>query len=759
MGKKARARAHMRCAHKMVLTLGAALPFGAAMAQTAGSTAPATTATATAAATPAASKDGSSLQLETMTVTAQRKVEKIKDVPISVTLIKGETLDVLNSGGQDIRVLAAKVPSLNIESSNGRTFPRFYIRGYGNTDFSAFASQPVSLIYDDVVQENAALKGFPMFDMAGVEVLRGPQGTLFGRNTPAGVVKFDSAKPSLDKVSGYYSVSDGTYNTANVEAAVNVPLSDQWAMRFSTLVEHRDDWITNNGGGPTGSMGGYNERAGRLQFLYKPDGTFNALFNLHSRASEGNAQLFRANILEKGSNGFVPGFDPGTVTTNAMNTQSLHTAGGSARLSWNLDQVKLYSITGYETISSYFSRGDIDGGTPTGPGFIPFQVQTGGGIADHKQFSQEFRVESKNDGPLNWQTGLYYFYEDVAGNSSNFSSTTQLQTSYLQNRQKNTAYAAFGSLTYDVSDRFKLRGGLRYTEDKKDFTNEVANNVTFTGPGSISESKSNVSWDASANYALNNDITTYARVATGFRAPSIAAPSSSVPITVANAETITSYEAGIKADLFNRRARANFSIYTFDVKNQQLTAVGGASNSIMLVNAAKSVGHGAELDLEANLSERLRVTFGGSYNFTQIRDPNLLVAGCASCTVLNTQARPGLYSIDGNPLPQAPKWIANVTARYGIPLGNNDELYFYTDWAYRSKINFLLYNSTEFTGKPLLEGGLRMGYKWDGDKYEVAAFARNITNKTVAVGGIDFDNLTAFINEPRVFGVQFRSNF
>ena len=753
MGKKARARAHMRCAHKVVLTLGAALPFGAVLAQTA--PVPATSA---ATAAPAADTTQGNLQLETMTVTAQRKVEKIKDVPISVTLLKGETLDVLNSGGADIRVLAAKVPSLNIESSNGRTFPRFYIRGYGNTDFSTFASQPVSLVFDDVVQENAALKGFPMFDMAGVEVLRGPQGTLFGRNTPAGVVKFDSAKPSLDGVSGYYSVSDGTHNTANVEAAVNVPLSDQWAMRFSTLVEHRDDWVSNNGGG-TPYLNGYDERAGRLQFLYKPDGTFNALFNIHARATTGTSQLFRANILQPGTNGFVAGFDPSQTTFNGLNSQSLHTAGGSARLSWNLENVKLYSITGYETISSYFSRGDIDGGTPTGPGFIPFQVQTGGGVGDDKQFSQEFRVESKNDGPLNWQTGLYYFNEDVTGNSANFDSTTQQQTSYLQNRQKNTAYAVFGSLTYDVNDRFKLRGGLRYTQDKKDFSTEVADNVTFSGPGSISESKSNVSWDLSANYALNNDITTYARVATGFRAPSIAAPSSSVPITVANAETITSYETGIKADLFNRRARANFSIYSYDVKNQQLTAVGGASNSITLVNAAKTVGRGAELDLEANLTERLRMTFGGSYNYTQIRDPNLLVAGCATCTMLNTQVRPGLYSIDGNPLPQAPKWIANVTARYGIPLGNNNEVYFYTDWSYRSKINFFLYNSTEFTGKPLLEGGLRMGYKWDGDKYEIAAFARNITNKVVAVGGIDFNNLTAFINDPRMFGVQFRSNF
>jgi iron complex outermembrane receptor protein len=141
--------------HKRLLALSAVMPIGSALAQNA-----------------------SEPQLETVTVTAQRRAENIKDVPVSVTLLKDEKLDVLVSGGQDIRLLAGKVPSLNVESSNGRTFPRFYIRGYGNTDFSTFASQPVSLVYDDVVQENGILKGFPIFDVAGVEVLRGPQGTV-----------------------------------------------------------------------------------------------------------------------------------------------------------------------------------------------------------------------------------------------------------------------------------------------------------------------------------------------------------------------------------------------------------------------------------------------------------------------------------------------------------------------------------------------------------------------------------------------------
>jgi iron complex outermembrane receptor protein len=138
-------------------------------------------------------------RLETVIVTAQRRAENLKDVPMSVTAIKGEKLEVLTSGGADIRFLAGRSPSLNVESDYGRSFPRFYIRGQGNTDFDLNASQPVGLVVDDIVQESPMLKGFPVFDVDQVEVLRGPQGTLFGRNSPAGVIKFDSATPSTRK--------------------------------------------------------------------------------------------------------------------------------------------------------------------------------------------------------------------------------------------------------------------------------------------------------------------------------------------------------------------------------------------------------------------------------------------------------------------------------------------------------------------------------------------------------------------------------
>jgi iron complex outermembrane receptor protein len=713
-------------------------------------------------AAPALAQATSSNELQTVTVTAQRRTENIKEVPVSVSAIKGEKLDVIVSGGEDIRVLAGKVPSLNIESSNGRTFPRFYIRGYGNTDFSLFASQPVSLIVDDIVQENPILKGFPIFDVAGVEVLRGPQGTLFGRNTPAGVVKFESEKPNLKKVEGYYNASWGTHNTVNLEGAVNVPLSSKWAMRVSALRQRRDDFVSNYSDvaktNKTGDLDGYNEHAERVQFLYTPDATFSALFGVHQRTTNGSARLFRANLIKKGTNDIADGYDLNSIVTNAQNFQNLKTNGANLRLSWDLGAVKLYSITGYESVDHYNSRGDIDGGTPAGPGFIPFQVQTASRLTDLSQYSQEFRVESKNAGPLNWQAGLYYFDEDATGGSDNFDSVTQAQTSRVVSNQKNKAWAAFGSVTYAVNDAFTLRGGLRYTDDKKDFATLEHTNVTLIGPAGISESKSKVNWDLSGTYKLNREVNLYARAATGFRAPSIAAASASVPVTVADAETVTSIEGGVKADLFERRARLNFSLYDFEVKNQQLTVVGGNSNVTKLINAAKTKAQGAEIDFEGIVSQSLRVTAGASYNFTEIRDPSLSVNKCAQCTITDPINAAGRVDINGNPLPQAPKWTVNATARYGIPMGDG-EFFVYTDWSYRTKINFFLYEATEFSGKPLTEGGLRVGYNWAGGKYEVAAFGRNILDQRRITGAIDFNNLTGFTNEPRTWGVQFKGNF
>jgi iron complex outermembrane receptor protein len=710
-------------------------------------------------------------KLQTVTVTAERRTENIKDVPSSVFTLTGEKLEVINSSGQDIRMLSGRVPSLNIESSFGRAFPRFYIRGYGNTDFRSNASQPVSLVYDDVVQENPILKGFPAFDLAAIEVLAGPQGTLFGRNTPAGVVKFDSVRPSK-KQDGYLSASYGTYGTTNLEGAANLPIGGDWAARISAQSQHRDNWVKNTiATNPTQDMEGYDDRAVRLQALYAPSKDFSALFNLHNRELQGSARLFRANIIKKGSNDLVDGFDPTKISTDGQNHQELENSGGSVRLKWALGNgMTLHSITGYETVNAY-SRGDIDGGygaaflpTGGGPGLIPFPSETAGGIDAHRQVTQEVRLESATGGALSWQAGAYLFDEKYTLNSYNYNSLGGgALTGLVLSTQSNKAWAAYGSVNLALSKDTHVRGGVRYTSDKKDLsTTALLGTVNTTAGLAGSASDSKLSWDLSGTQALGPTLNAYARVATGFRGSSIQAPSAFGPQTQAGPETNTSFEAGIKGDLFDKRARLALGVFRYDVKNLQLTAVGGNANVTKLINAAKSTGQGIEFNLDAYITDRLLVTLGGSLNDTKIKDPTLSVPKCAQCTVTDPAVTVGastFYAINGNALPQAPKHVLNFTARYGIPTGPGAEFFVYTDWVYRSKVNFFLYESVEFTGKPLLEGGLRVGYNWGNGKYEAALFGRNIANQIRAVGGIDFNNNTGFINDPRTWGAQFKMNF
>ncbi len=725
-------------------------------------------------------------QLQTVTVTAERRVENAQDVPSSITVLNSELLDALNTSGQDMRMLAGRVPSLNIESSFGRAFPRFYLRGYGNTDFRLNASQPVSLVYDDIVQENPILKGFPAFDLDRIEVLRGPQGSLFGRNTPAGVVKFDSVRPSLKRREGYASLTLGSFETVNAEAALNLPLSPESALRISALNQTRGDWVKNTfPGAQTPELEGYRDSALRVQWLYEPSKMFSALANVHARDYRGSARLFRANIIQPGSNDLVAGFDERRVSHDGKNEAELQNYGANLRLRWALSGMALSSITGYEAVRT-FSRGDIDGGygavflpSGGGPGVIPFASESADGIPKHQQWSQEFRLESTTTGALGWQTGVYLFHEDYKIESFSYDSLAgSAQDGYQRVRQKNDAYALYGAATYELSPVIKLRGGLRYTEDKKQFSVEDYWNTGFVpcvlsskctlaqlaaqepdGQLSASPKDKKLNWDLSGTYALNKDSNLYARVATGFRGSSVQGASAFNGKSLAGPETNISYEAGFKADLFNRRARLNVGVFHYEVKDLQLTAVGGAGgNANVLVSAKKATGQGLEMDLQAYLSDRLLATLGVGYNDTRIRDAKLSVSPCAACTVTDPMVA-GKAMIDGNALPQAPRTTVNFSLRYSQPLANGAEVYAYTDWVHRSEVNFFLYESKEFIGRPLTEGGLRIGYTWANGKYDLAAYGRNITNQIRVVGGIDFNNLTGFINEPRTYGVQFKALF
>ncbi|ATQ43148.1 TonB-dependent receptor [Caulobacter mirabilis] len=684
--------------------------------------------------------------LEEIVVTAQKRSENLQDVPISVAAVEGEQLKSILAGGEDILALSARVPALYVESSNGRVAPRFYIRGLGNADFDIAASQPVSVIMDEVVMENVVLKSTPLFDVDRVEILRGPQGTLFGRNTTAGIVKFDSVRPSQDfRANGTLSI--GTFRTITLDAGMGGPIIDgKLAVRLSALVQHRDDWIDNGFTGEKDALGGFDEQAARLQLLFTPNDQLSALFNIHSRTLQGTSAVFRANILTPGSNKLNKNYDRDTVWYDAGggNPQAYDGWGSSLKVDYDFGGVTLTSITAFENTSGY-SRGDIDGGNPTGPGFIPFQSDTTDGIDNLDQFTQEIRLASGDDGPMTWQVGAYYFDSELdATTNPGFAPPTTL-------RHTNTSWAVFGQATYQVTEPLKITGGLRYTSDEKDL--KVLAGPNPAAPVSISDER--VSWDLSAFYEVTPDVSLFARVASGFRGPSIQGRDVAFfnPPSVAQSETIMSYEAGFKSELFSRRVRLNGAVFTYKVEDPQFTAVGGGGNFNRLINAEAGKAWGFEVDGEWIVTDNLVVTGGYSYAKTEIDDSKLAVAGCAQCTLTDPLNGFGQALVDGNPFPNAPEYILDFTARYSIPY-EDGEFFVFTDWSVQGKTNLFLYESKEFNSDGNFEGGLKLGWaKLDGS-LEAALFVRNITDEDNLEGGIDFNNNTGFVNEPRVIGVS-----
>jgi len=727
--------------------------------------------------------------LEEIIVTAQKREESLQDVPISVHTMQGESLNALFSGSEDILALSGRVPGLYAESSNGRSAPRFYMRGLGNIDFDLAASQPVSLVMDEVVMENVVLKGFPIFDVQNIEVIRGPQGTLFGRNTTAGIVKVNTRRPT-DEFSGYAKGSFADFGGMNIEGAVGGSLVDnKLTARASVLSRSRDNWITN---GHTGeeSLGEFQESAIRLQFDWQITDRLSALLSYQYRDLDGTSSIFRANVFTTGSAELNQNYDREVVYYDGgdNNPQAYKSQGTTLNLQWDFDNASLISITSFQSADG-FSRGDIDGGvvnilsTPTPPDGVtwadtmvfglpartwpgeiltPSVTQDG---ADTDQFTQEFRLASDGAGKFNWQIGAFFFSSDLVITTESFASFGFVDMQDTMIQQENKTWAVFGQGSYDVTDRLTLTAGVRYTDDEKDFQVLQFGQLwldldipTFIADP-IHVSDGQTSWDLSANFALTDESSLYFRLANGFRAQTIQGRDVAFleTPTVAESETINSIEAGYKADLFSGRARINLGVFHYGVDDMQLSIIGGGSNTNQVVNSEKGVASGFELDTDFLLGEYVLVSLGASYNDTELQDVGLATVPCGSglCTPLDpvNPDDPAQVMLDGNPFPRAPKTTYNLNIRVHAPMGDG-EWYASTDWVYYGKINMPLYEAVEFKTDGQYEGGARIGYQHHGRGLDVALFARNITDEHNVLGFIDFSNNTGFVNEPRVYGIE-----
>jgi iron complex outermembrane receptor protein len=708
---------------------------------------------------PAEADDGGEIM-----VTAQRRQERIRDVPIAVSVLDGGKVSTLAEGGADILSLAGRVPSLYVESSNGRYAPRFYIRGLGNVDFDFNASQPVSVVLDDVVLENVFLKGFPLFDIDRTEILKGPQGTLFGRNTPAGVVKLDTRRPG-DRAEGFATLTAGELGTVRGEAGVTVPASATLSVRMAGLVNRRSNWVDNafnpSFTGPGKDLGRFDDIAGRIHVAWTPDDRLSMLLTVQGRKLDGTGTMNRANVLTTGSSRLNDRYRRDRVYYDGglNNPQRQSTTSQALHADYDLGGATLTTIvSAYQGSSA--GRGDIDGGVlgnSAGSGRVPFRSETGTLSSDLDQQTYEARLASKDGGRFGWQLGAFYWHERFALISGSFDGVGGIVPTIISElRQRSDSVSGFGQLRFDLTERLRLTGGARWTRDTRHLDAVRTRGPAFVTARDVRDEQP--SWDVSALYRVDPAVSLFARVARGYRGPSIQGRiATSNVVTTAGSETLLSYEAGIKAASRDNRYRADLTGYVYRIDDPQFTAIGGQGNFNQLINARRGIGRGVEFEASASPVAGLRFDGGVSYNFTRISDPNLLVAFCgAACTVRDPIVAVGTTrraAIDGNPFPQAPRWLFNASASYSYVLAGGDRLYAQTDWVGQSNFNLFLYDAVEFHVGTNIEGGVRAGWRSANEQVDLFAFARNVTNASNMIGAIDFNNLTAFVNEPRVIGV------
>ena len=722
--------------------------------------------------------------LEEVVVTAQKRDENITDVPISITQLNGDRMNARFAGGGDIMELRSAVPGLHIESSNGRGAPRFYLRGLGNADFTAAASQPVTVIFDDVPVELSTLRAFPVFDMESIEVARGPQGTLFGRNTTAGFVHVKSALPT-EEFEGYINVQSGTYDTLNFEGAVSGTLIEDKLMgRLSVLNQNRGDWVNNPILGT--KLNSHDILAARIQFLWTPKDDVKVLLSHKQENSERGGSLFRANVIDTGTNELNENYQrdvvfhdsgKGRPTADAPGgdggRNSARQLGTTLKVDWELSDHTFTSITAYLRTLEYFARGDIDGGfgclftcpgRPAGPASSPFSpfnspfvvnIDTGGD-RDVTQFTQEIRIASNLDGPLNYQFGGIYFDDKLISISNSQNAGATAFTSNSINTIENTSWAVFGQASYDFSDQLTLTGGLRYSDDEKDADPIDLTGAIATVPISLADEF--LSFDVSLSYDWSESTQTYVRAASGFRAPSIQDRiQDDTEVTTAGSEEIISYEIGIKGEA--ERFRYSLAVFSYKVDDMQLVAIGGESNSTTLLNAEEGKAHGFEAEIEYAVTENLIISAGFGYADTEIGDPSLSLPPGPLTTPLDPLTPEGNALIDGNPFQHAPEWTGNLEIAYSYPLSDGNELYVFTDWRWKGETSDFLYQSIEYTFDTQFEGGLRIGYRNLSSDLEIGFFGRNITDEDNLIGGIDFANNTGYVNEPRIWGAEIKLGF
>lgn len=689
--------------------------------------------------------------VEEVIVTAEKREARLQDVPVSITSISEKQLQAsnLNSGAE----IARLTPNLRVSNLGNEDQPKFSMRGVATPDFDLNSNSPTGIFYDEVYVASQFLGGPQIFDLARVEVLRGPQGTLYGKNTTGGAVNFITRAPTFD-IDGELSVQAGNNAFWHASGAFNTPLvDDKLAMRIAFNASKSDGWVKNYN--PAGEdLSSIDNHAFRVSFLYRPTDDFDATLRLFtSRANPTNIGVVNVGLLPGGGNAFGvnPRINPlnGTAFDNHEGYYDrtggqIKADGDGATLTVNkrFGDLTVTSISNY-TKGSFLNNVDGDGSIAP---LLAIDF-----YADTREWSQDLRVSTNFDGPFNLIAGLYYGHDEVAIRTDwNFFAGAIIRNQRYD--QERNSYAIYADGAYDVTAADQIYAGLRWTHDKGAISNF---RVAGAGAPPITPQPTK-SYDDSAptgrvglRHKFSDDIMAYVQYARGYRSSAIngAALFNPADINVAEPEALNSYEVGLKTQLFERRLTLNSSAFYYDYQNQQFinTVSIGQSN---VVNAGAAKLYGLEVEAVAQLTAELTVRAGGSLLHTEYTELTLNETIGGVLTAVN---------LKGKELIEAPHQSFNVAADYVLPVGNDGRINLHFDANYVGSQYYTPQNRPLSRLPSYWESNARVGY--GRGRWEVAAWVKNLGDNDTPGGLVGPDTTTfqqIFLapTYPRRYGVE-----
>ena len=706
-------------------------------------------------------------ELSEVIVIAQKRAQAAQDVPVTMQAYSAADLEAQSV--HSAADLTKFTPGLNLGGAAAGQFTIFGIRGVVAQDLLGQAESPVATYVDEGYIAGHTLANVDIYDIDHVEVLKGPQGTLFGRNATGGVVNILNKAPSSAN-EGYLQVGYGSYNDQQYEGAFGGPITDTVRFRVAGMFQQNGDWVNNIA--PTGDgLGNVTKGAGRVRLEYAPNDDFNILmtgygsqwryswapyFLLSTRnITNANGQVINSQIVNQPTLLGVPASNISSLTIDAPLARNKDggssLAGGTVKMTWNFGPT-LTMITDAKRSQDHQFLDDC--GCTADGNFINSIVND---FAN--SFSEEARLY-KDQGNFRWNTGIYYLHNN-AGSNPNWDGIGQSVAVADFNDLRTNSYSIFGQTEYDFANQWTLTTGIRGTKEKKEFDYHSDNlniqNVplsvdepgTYVGParppyqGRIDDNL--VTAKVGVDYKPANGTLLYAgwnrgERAGSFNAPafgSTAYPDSEIPY---KPETLNAFEMGEKSTFFNDRIRVNSALFYYDYQNYQSYRFVNLANQVSNLPAKM---YGGELDVLAKPVRRLTTQFTASYTHDRVMN----VTGVEPTSVTRVA-------------PFTSAWKLSGLIRYGIDfMGGELGVQADADYTGSYYISITNYDTTRVGGYTLLNARVL----WSNPLWQVEAHGSNLTDKRYETFGVDISSLCGCtqigIGRPIWWGVSVRRNF